>query len=72
MTSDEDLLCGVPAIAAAFGWRPRVVYHLKDNHGLPTFKIGKTVCASRGAVRGWIADREAAALAAQHRPPQGC
>ncbi|EHP93424.1 hypothetical protein [Methylorubrum extorquens] len=71
-TSDAtDLLYGVPAIATAFGWKPRQVYHLKDQHELPTFKIGRTVCASRAAVRSWLAAREAAALAAQHRPPQG-
>lgn len=54
-TSDEDLLYGVPAIAEAFKLRTRQVYHLKDEHGLPTFKIGRTVCASRRAVATWIA-----------------
>lgn len=61
---DDDMLYGVPAIAEAFRWRPRQVYHLADKHGLPTFKIGRTVCARRSAVRAWIeqiADREAAA-----------
>jgi hypothetical protein len=61
---DDDMLYGVPAIAEAFRWRPRQVYHLKDKHGLPTFKVGKTVCAKRSAIRAWIvsiAEREAAA-----------
>lgn len=60
--SDEDLLYGVPAIADAFRWKARHVYHLKDKHGLPTFKIGRTVCAKRSAIRAWIteiAEREA-------------
>ena len=61
---DDDLLYGVPAIAEAFKLTPRRVYHLKDRHGLPTFKIGGTVCARRSEVRAWIvsiAAREAAA-----------
>ena len=52
---DDDMLYGVPAIAEAFRWRPRQVYHLADKHGLPTFKIGRTVCARRSDVRAWIA-----------------
>lgn len=54
---DDDLLYGVPAIAKAFKWKDRQVYHLKDNHGLPTFKIGRTVCALRSAVRAWVAEQ---------------
>ncbi len=54
MANDEDLLYGVPAIAEAFKWRNRQVYHLKDKHGLPTFKIGRTVCAKKSEVRVWI------------------
>jgi len=57
MTSEnDDLLYGVPAIAEAFKWKPRQVYHLKEKHGLPTFKIGRTVCAHRSKVRAWIAE----------------
>lgn len=67
--STDDLLYGVPAIADAFGWKVRQVYHLKDAHDLPTFKIGRTVCAKRSSIRAWIREQEAAALAAQHRPP---
>ncbi|MCJ2133335.1 DNA-binding protein [Methylobacterium sp. J-026] len=54
----DDLLYGVPAIAKAFGWGPRQAYHLKQAHGLPTFKIGRIVCAKRSAIRQWISDRE--------------
>ena len=56
----DDVLYGMPAIAAAFGWRQRQAEHLKESHGLPTFKVGKTVCARRGAVAAWLAEREAA------------
>lgn len=55
------MLYGVPAIAAAFRLKDRQVYHLKGKHGLPTFKVGKSVCARRGAVAAWLAEREAAA-----------
>lgn len=65
MPEDEDLLYGVPAIAKAFRWRPKQVYHLKDHHGLPTFKIGRTVCARKSAVRAWIADVAERAAAEQ-------
>ncbi|AWN47162.1 DNA-binding protein [Methylobacterium terrae] len=57
---DDDLLYGVPAIAGAFGWKVRQVHHLKDAHGLPTFKIGRTVCARRTEVRRWITAQAAA------------
>ncbi len=60
---DQDMLYGVPAIAQTFGWRLNHVYHLKAKHGLPTFKIGRVVCAKRSAIRAWIegiAEREAA------------
>ena len=56
----DDVLYGVPAIAEAFRLKLRQVYHLKDEHGLPTFKVGRTVCARRGAVTAWLAEREAA------------
>ena len=61
--NDDELLYGVPAIAAAFKLPVRQTYHLKDKHGLPTFKVGKIVCAKRSAVRAWIetmADKSAA------------
>lgn len=53
-SENDDLLYGVPAIAEAFRWKPRQVYHLKEKHGLPTFKIGRTVCARRSEVKAWI------------------
>lgn len=53
----EDLLHGVPAIARAFRLKARQVYHLKAEHGLPTFKIGRTVCASRQVVAAWLANQ---------------
>lgn len=67
----DDLLYGMPAIAEAFGWKQRQANHLKDHHGLPTFKIGRTVVAKRSAIRRWITEQEAAALAARAQFPKG-
>lgn len=66
--SPDDVLYGVPAIAEAFRLKPRQVYHLKDDHGLPTYKVGRTVCARRGAVASWFSEREAAARSPEPRP----
>ncbi|GEL42258.1 hypothetical protein MEX01_28490 [Methylorubrum extorquens] len=60
-TSLNDLLHGVPAIAAEMRLSPRQIYHLAEKHGLPTFKIGRTVCARRSTLSVWLAEREAAA-----------
>jgi hypothetical protein len=57
---DPDVLYGVPAIALHLRLKDRQVYHLKAVHKLPTFKIGKTVCARRSTLATWIAQREAA------------
>lgn len=68
---EDDLLYGVPAIAAAFKLEVRQVYHLKDKHGLPTFKMGRSVCAKRSAVRAWIegvAEKAAAEAKGQAEP----
>lgn len=54
LLDDDQILYGVPAIADAFKLKPRQVYYLKENHGLPTFKVGRIVCAKRSAVRAWI------------------
>lgn len=58
--NDEALLYGVPAIAGYLKMDPRKVYHLKDKHGLPTFKIGETVCARPSAIRAWLSEQERA------------
>jgi hypothetical protein len=54
MTTDSmqeptaDLLYGVPRIAEFLGLTPAAVYHLAAQKRIPTFKIGKVVCARRG------------------------
>lgn len=59
--ADGDLLHGLPAIAGHLGIGARQAAHLKDTAGLPTFKLGKTVCARRSTLNAWLAEREAAA-----------
>lgn len=59
--SADEVLYGMPAVAEAFGWRTRQAEHLKEKHGLPTFKIGRVVCARRSAIAQWLAQREAEA-----------
>ena len=56
-----DLLYGVPAIAAFLGLKPGAVYHLVEMGRLPTFKVGKTVCARRAKILAKFDELEAAA-----------
>jgi len=42
-----DLLYGMQAIADFLGIKRSVAYHLAATQRIPTFKIGKTVCARR-------------------------
>lgn len=53
------MLYGVPAIAAFLGLRTSQATHLASNGGIPTFKIGGRVCATREALRLWLAQRTA-------------
>lgn len=57
---DSDLLYGVPAIATHLGLTDRTVYHLHGKGTLPTFKVGKVVCARRSSLATWLAKQEAA------------
>lgn len=60
---DQDLLYGVPAIARFMGLSDRQVYHLSDHGGLPTFRIGRKVCASKGDIKQWLAEKARPATA---------
>ena len=62
----EDLMTGADAIAAfMFGSTAeanrRRVYHAADTLGLPTFKLGGTICARRSTIMAWIERQENAA-----------
>lgn len=56
-----DLLYGAPAIAAHLGLTDKVVYHLHGNGSLPTYKVGKKVCARRSELDAHFARASAAA-----------
>jgi hypothetical protein len=45
-----DLLYGVPAISEFLGITAAAVYHLAAKKRIPTFKVGKTVCARRARI----------------------
>lgn len=64
-SESEDLLYGVPAIAAFLKLTPAKVYHLAGKGDTPTFKIGAKVCARRSSLSAWLANLEAAAAHAE-------
>ena len=61
--TDADLLYGLKAIGSAIGLGARQVQHLHDKGDIPTFKMGRTVCARRSELEAHFArasDRRAA------------
>ncbi|MBI0530347.1 DNA-binding protein [Sphingomonas sp. TX0522] len=58
-----DLLYGLEAIGKEIGLGPRQVQHLHDKGDLPTFKMGRAVCARRSTLAKHFAAQEAAARA---------
>lgn len=61
---ETDLLYGLEAIGKAIGLGARQVQHLHDKGDLPTFKMGRSVCARRSNLAKHFAAQEAAAAAA--------
>lgn len=59
--ADQDLLYGVPAIAAYLGIRPRQAKHRVATGHIPTFRIGESICARRSTLTAWLAECEAKA-----------
>lgn len=59
-----DLLYGMAAIGEHIGLTARQVEHLAAKGGLPTFKLGGTVCARRTTLAAHFEAREAATRAA--------
>jgi hypothetical protein len=53
--SDQDLLYGVDAIATHLGLSKKIIYHQHDREMLPTFKIGRRVCARRSELEAHFA-----------------
>lgn len=60
-TPETDLLTGTDAIAKHLGWTARQVKHRHANGEIPTFTIGRTVCARRSALARHFAEQEKAA-----------
>ena len=56
-----DLLHGVQAIAEHLQMTRPQVYHLHNRGDLPTFKMGRTVCARRSTLASHFAAQEKAA-----------
>lgn len=61
----QDLLHGAKAIAVfVYGsddeTSTRRIYHAVDKLGLPTFRMGSTICARRSSILKWIERQEAA------------
>jgi excisionase family DNA binding protein len=59
--SKSDLLYGTAAIATYVAVSQRQAQDLIARKGLPCFKLGHTVCASRAAIDAWIIDKAASA-----------
>jgi excisionase family DNA binding protein len=58
-----DILRGADAIAKFLGFPRRAIYHLVSKGGLPSFRLGETVCARRSTLTAWIAAQEQRAAA---------
>lgn len=49
-----DLLYGVEAIARYLNMTTAQVYHLHGDRKMPTFKMGKKVCARKASLITWL------------------
>ena len=73
----DDLLRGGEAIKefifGAGGKRSEVYYYTSGNRAaeenrIPTFKIGKVVCARKSSILKWVEDQERASLTRRRKP----
>ena len=54
---DADLLFGAQEISLFMFKNPKLrrrVYHLAEQHGLPKFYIGSTICSRRSRIIEWL------------------
>lgn len=58
MTDDTELLVGHKAIARFLGLSPRFVSWHDEQGRLPTFRVGKSVCARKSTMRQWLDQME--------------
>ncbi|GJE77235.1 hypothetical protein [Methylorubrum suomiense] len=54
---DSDVLTGYEAIGKFLGWTARQAKHRALSGDLPTFKFGRTPCATKSALRAYLAKR---------------
>ncbi len=54
LRDDTDLLYGMSAIASHIGLTERQALHLKETSEIPTFKMGRRVCALRSKLDEWL------------------
>ena len=59
-----DLLYGAGSIAEYLGLTEDAVYHLARQRRLPTFRMGRTICARRSTLAAKLAELEAESSAA--------
>lgn len=55
--NEADLLTGYEAIGKFLGWTARQVKHRALSGQLPTFKFGRTPCATKPALRAYLASQ---------------
>lgn len=48
------LLYGAETIAEYLGINTRQLYHLHETKGLPSFKMGRRICARRSDLDAWL------------------
>lgn len=57
-TRPADLLYGASAIADYLGVTKRAAYHILAKNRIPSFKMGRTVCAKRSSIDAALAKVE--------------
>ena len=54
-----EILTGAKAIGRFLGLSTRQVFHRVEDGTLPTFRMGKNICARPSTLLAWIAEQEA-------------
>lgn len=57
--TDTDLLAGYAAIGAFLGFNAQQTKHRARKGQIPVFKMGRTPCATKTALSGWLAKQMA-------------
>lgn len=59
--NEPQVLYGVAAIATFLGIEEKACRHRVEAKQIPTFKIGRMICARPSSLRTWLAAKEAEA-----------